>query len=88
MTMDDRIPIKPFLSPVPEVWGSPPKAGLAFQRAHAQVEVLDLSSLDCMDDRAVLVVASDGLWDVLSNDEVADIVNNALAQATDADPLV
>uniref|UniRef100_A0A914W8C7 PPM-type phosphatase domain-containing protein n=1 Tax=Plectus sambesii TaxID=2011161 RepID=A0A914W8C7_9BILA len=66
MTVDDKIPIKPFLTPVPEV------------------SVFDLQSLNSLTDRDVLILASDGLWDVLSNEDAAAIVQSALVHP-DAD---
>lgn len=66
MTVDDKIPIKPFLSPVPEV------------------RIFDLQrNLNALTDRDVLILASDGLWDVLTNDDAAAIVR--LALSTEAD---
>ncbi|CAI4228381.1 unnamed protein product [Auanema sp. JU1783] len=68
LTVDDRIPIKPFLTSVPEV------------------EVLDLRSLDSLTDKDVIIVASDGLWDVLSNEDAALIVRSALSTIDVDDP--
>lgn len=42
--------------------------------------MFDVRSLDSLTDREVIVMASDGLWDVLNNDEVAQIVRSALSQ--------
>ncbi|VDK54249.1 unnamed protein product [Anisakis simplex] len=60
LTADDKIPIKPFLSPVPEV------------------HVIDLNKYESLNENDVLIMASDGLWDVLSNEDVARIVNSVL----------
>uniref|UniRef100_A0AC34GWE0 PPM-type phosphatase domain-containing protein n=1 Tax=Panagrolaimus sp. ES5 TaxID=591445 RepID=A0AC34GWE0_9BILA len=62
MTADDKIAIKTFLSPFPEV------------------QVFDVRTLDTLTDREVIIMASDGLWDVLNNDDVAQIVRSALSQ--------
>ncbi|KAH7730997.1 Protein C42C1.2 [Aphelenchoides avenae] len=51
-----------------------------FLCAFPEVQVLDLRSLDELTDEEVLVMASDGLWDALSNDAVASIVRSSLAQ--------
>jgi len=59
VTVDHNIPIKPFLSPIPEV------------------TVFDLRNRE-LGDLDVLILASDGLWDVLGNDLVAEIVQNAI----------
>ncbi|KAI1716612.1 protein phosphatase 2C domain-containing protein [Ditylenchus destructor] len=68
MTVDDRIAIKPFLSP------------------HPEVQVFDTRSLHSLTEKDVLVMASDGLWDVFSNQEVFDMVNKSLSSsAGDAD---
>ncbi|TMS38765.1 hypothetical protein L596_005414 [Steinernema carpocapsae] len=69
ITVDDKIPIKPFLSAVPEV------------------QVFDISSLDVLTDRDVLVLGSDGLWDVLSNERVGEIVNSVLENSESDDHL-
>ncbi|VDK83365.1 unnamed protein product [Onchocerca ochengi] len=68
-TVDNKIPIKPFLSPVPEV------------------KVFDLHKFDSLCDKDVLVLASDGLWDVLNNDNVSMIVKTALNNSESADYL-
>ncbi|WKY03499.1 hypothetical protein Q1695_004900 [Nippostrongylus brasiliensis] len=60
-TVDDHLPIKPFLSSVPEV------------------RVFDLRSLDTLTDKDILIVASDGLWDVLSNEDAGLIVRSSLS---------
>ncbi|VDM56014.1 unnamed protein product [Angiostrongylus costaricensis] len=60
-TMDDHLPIKPFLSSVPEV------------------QVYDLRKLDVLTDKDVLIIASDGLWDVLSNEDAGLIVRSSLS---------
>ncbi|ETN74516.1 protein phosphatase 2C [Necator americanus] len=60
-TVDDHLPIKPFLSSVPEV------------------RVFDLRSLDALTDKDVLIIGSDGLWDVLSNEEAGMIVRSLLS---------
>ncbi|KJH48501.1 protein phosphatase 2C [Dictyocaulus viviparus] len=60
-TVDDHLPIKPFLSSVP------------------QVQVFDLRNLDSLTDKDVLIVASDGLWDVLSNEDAGLIVRSSLS---------
>ncbi|KAK0400198.1 hypothetical protein QR680_003399 [Steinernema hermaphroditum] len=60
ITVDDKIPIKPFLTAVPEV------------------QVFDISTLNVLSDRDVLVMGSDGLWDVLSNERVNEIVGSVL----------
>lgn len=44
-----------------------------------KVKVIDLHKLDSLSDKDVLIVASDGLWNVLSNEDVAKIVKSALA---------
>uniref|UniRef100_A0A7E4ZUG5 PPM-type phosphatase domain-containing protein n=1 Tax=Panagrellus redivivus TaxID=6233 RepID=A0A7E4ZUG5_PANRE len=67
MTANDKVAIKPFLSPYPEV------------------NVFDVRALDSLSDREVVVMASDGLWDVLSNEEVAMIVRSALSQTEFSD---
>ncbi|MFH4974010.1 hypothetical protein AB6A40_000719 [Gnathostoma spinigerum] len=69
LTADEKIPIKPFLSSVPEV------------------RVVDLHKLGSVSDNDVLILASDGLWDVLSNDDVARIVKSALNN-TEADDIM
>uniref|UniRef100_A0A0M3HVW8 PPM-type phosphatase domain-containing protein n=1 Tax=Ascaris lumbricoides TaxID=6252 RepID=A0A0M3HVW8_ASCLU len=69
LTADDKIPIKPFLSPVPEV------------------RVVDLHKLDSLSDKDVLILASDGLWDVLNNEDVALIVKAALNNNETAESL-
>ena len=48
------------------------------------MQVFDVRTLDTLTDREVIIMASDGLWDVLNNDEVAQIVRTALAH-NDAD---
>ncbi|XGW30338.1 hypothetical protein V3C99_009372 [Haemonchus contortus] len=60
-TVDDHLPIKPFLSSVPEV------------------RVFDLRNLDVLSDKDILIVASDGLWDVLSNEDAGLIVRSSLS---------
>lgn len=60
-TVDDHLPIKPFLSSVPEV------------------RVFDLRNLDTLSDKDVLIVASDGLWDVLTNEDAGLIVRSSLS---------
>uniref|UniRef100_A0A1I7WMH9 PPM-type phosphatase domain-containing protein n=1 Tax=Heterorhabditis bacteriophora TaxID=37862 RepID=A0A1I7WMH9_HETBA len=67
MTVDERLPIKPFLSPVPEV------------------QVFDLRRLDSLTDKDVLIMASDGLWDVLSNEDAGLIVRSALSTTEQSD---
>lgn len=42
--------------------------------------MFDLRSLDELADEEVLVMASDGLWDALSNDAVASIARSSLRQ--------
>ncbi|KAL3982526.1 Protein phosphatase 2C family protein [Acanthocheilonema viteae] len=68
-TADNKIPIKPFLSPVPEI------------------KVLDLRKLSSLCDNDVLVLASDGLWDALDNDDVSMIVKTALNNSKSTDYL-
>ncbi|VDN03417.1 unnamed protein product [Thelazia callipaeda] len=68
-TADGKIPIKPFLSPVPEV------------------KIFDLKKIDPLSDEDVLVLASDGLWDVLSNNDVTAIVKTALKNSDPTDYL-
>lgn len=41
--------------------------------------------MDVLTDRDVLIMASDGLWDVMSNDEAASIVQASLDQNNDYD---
>ncbi|KIH62737.1 protein phosphatase 2C [Ancylostoma duodenale] len=60
-TVDDHLPIKPFLSSVPEV------------------RVFDLRTLDVLTDKDVLIIGSDGLWDVLSNEDAGLIVRSSLS---------
>ncbi|KHJ97875.1 protein phosphatase 2C [Oesophagostomum dentatum] len=60
-TVDDHLPIKPFLSSVPEV------------------RVFDLRNLDSLTDKDVLIIGSDGLWDVLSNEDAGLIVRSSLS---------
>ncbi|KAL6739393.1 hypothetical protein Aduo_012858 [Ancylostoma duodenale] len=60
-TVDDHLPIKPFLSSVPEV------------------RVFDMRSLDVLTDKDVLIIGSDGLWDVLSNEDAGLIVRSSLS---------
>ncbi|CAJ0565242.1 unnamed protein product, partial [Mesorhabditis spiculigera] len=68
LTADDKLAIKPFLSPVPEV------------QVLAIRSLLSVTSLD------VVIVASDGLWDVLTNEDAARIVRSALSSSEEADP--
>nr|CAB3265078.1 protein phosphatase 1A-like [Phallusia mammillata] len=58
----DNVPLKPFLSPVPEV------------RVH------DLS--DSHHEDNILIMGSDGLWDVITNETAAQIVFNTLAKTS------
>uniref|UniRef100_A0A1I7YBB6 PPM-type phosphatase domain-containing protein n=1 Tax=Steinernema glaseri TaxID=37863 RepID=A0A1I7YBB6_9BILA len=69
ITVDDKIPIKPFLTAVP------------------QVQVFDISSLNVLTDRDVVVMGSDGLWDVLSNERVSEIVKSVLDNSESDDHL-
>lgn len=50
-----------------------------------QVRVFDTKELSSLTDQEVLVVASDGLWDVLTNEDVARIVRNSLANTDPED---
>lgn len=52
-----------------------------------QVKVVDLHKLDSLCDKDVIILASDGLWDVLNNDDVALIVKAALNNTESADYL-
>ncbi|CAD5220596.1 unnamed protein product [Bursaphelenchus okinawaensis] len=56
-----------------------------FLSASPEVTVLDLSTLEELTDSDVLVMASDGLWDVLSNEDVAKIVRTTLSQTDPSD---
>ena len=49
-----------------------------------QVRVLDVENED-ISEADVLVMATDGLWDVVSNDKVAEVVDNGLKLYEDAD---
>uniref|UniRef100_A0A914RG53 PPM-type phosphatase domain-containing protein n=1 Tax=Parascaris equorum TaxID=6256 RepID=A0A914RG53_PAREQ len=51
------------------------------------VRVVDLHKLDSLSDKDVLVLASDGLWDVLNNEDVALIVKAALNNNETAESL-
>ena len=48
-----------------------------FLTPQPEVRVLDVETED-ITDSDVLVMATDGLWDVMANERVADIVNNGL----------
>ena len=48
-----------------------------FLSPQPEVRVLDVETED-ITDSDVLVMATDGLWDVMANERVADIVNNGL----------
>uniref|UniRef100_A0AC34PUY6 PPM-type phosphatase domain-containing protein n=1 Tax=Panagrolaimus sp. JU765 TaxID=591449 RepID=A0AC34PUY6_9BILA len=67
MTADDKIAIKPFLCPYPEI------------------QIYDTRELECLTDKEVIILASDGLWDVLTNTEVANITRAALSHNDDDD---
>jgi serine/threonine protein phosphatase PrpC len=60
-TQYGQVPIKPFLTPEPEV------------------RVLDLEEASDLTNEDVLVQASDGLWDVASNQEIFDLVKRSLS---------
>ena len=49
------------------------------QKRVFQVRVLDLTK-EQWSDEDVLILGSDGLWDVVSNDKAAEIVRNTLKQ--------
>ncbi|GMR48624.1 hypothetical protein PMAYCL1PPCAC_18819 [Pristionchus mayeri] len=68
LTVDDKLPIKPFLSSVPEV------------------RVFDIRSLSTLTDRDVIIMGSDGLWDVISNEDAALIVKSSLSSSDPTDP--
>ncbi|CAJ0931355.1 unnamed protein product, partial [Mesorhabditis belari] len=68
LTADDKLAIKPFLSPVPEV------------------QVLSIRSLASVSSLDVLIIASDGLWDVLTNEDAARIVRSSLSSFDEGDP--
>uniref|UniRef100_A0A915ED07 PPM-type phosphatase domain-containing protein n=1 Tax=Ditylenchus dipsaci TaxID=166011 RepID=A0A915ED07_9BILA len=50
-----------------------------FLSAHPEVQVFDTRSMDCLSSSDVLVVGSDGLWDVFSNEDVFNIVNTSMS---------
>lgn len=52
-----------------------------------KVRVVDLHKLDSLSDKDVLILASDGLWDVLNNEDVALIVKAALNNNETAESL-
>ncbi|KAI6216980.1 PPM-type phosphatase domain-containing protein [Aphelenchoides fujianensis] len=51
-----------------------------------EVSVLDPSELGSLTEDHVVIMASDGLWDVLSNDDAAHIVRQSLAASEAEDP--
>ena len=57
-----------------------------FLTPQPEVRVLDLSSED-VTDSDVLIMATDGLWDVVANERVAEIVDNGLKLYEDADEI-
>ncbi|CAL4067880.1 unnamed protein product, partial [Meganyctiphanes norvegica] len=57
------LPIKPFLSPEPEV----------------SYRIFEIEKADLSDDD-VLVLATDGLWDIASNDKVVGLIEKSLNQ--------
>ena len=57
-----------------------------FLSAVPEVEVVDLRKLDSIGDLDVLIMASDGLWDVLSNEEAVTIVESSLRSTEPDDP--
>lgn len=42
-----------------------------------KVTVFDSTSLNSLSERDVLILASDGFWDVFSNEEVFELVNSS-----------
>lgn len=54
-----------------------------------EVKVFDIAGYSDesaeLNDRDVLIIASDGLWDVTANEEAANIVNAALSQFPEDD---
>ncbi|CAD5227341.1 unnamed protein product [Bursaphelenchus xylophilus] len=56
-----------------------------FLTASPEVTVFDLSTMSELTDSDVLIMASDGLWDVLSNEDVAKIVRTCLSQTDPSD---
>ena len=53
--------------------------------SHYQVRVLDVEREESVGDSDVLVMATDGLWDVVSNAAVAEVVKAGLKLYEDAD---
>ncbi len=56
-----------------------------FLTAQPEVRVLDVAGRDDVSEADTLVMATDGLWDVVSNERVAEIVQAGLTAYEDAD---
>ncbi|CAB3406455.1 unnamed protein product [Caenorhabditis bovis] len=67
-TAVDKLPIKPFLSAVPEI------------------SVFNLRELDSINYRDVIILASDGFWDVMTNEDASLIVRSSLGVSDFSDP--
>ncbi|XP_074406329.1 protein phosphatase 1M [Zonotrichia albicollis] len=70
--IDTNIEVKPFLSCIPKELSQ-------IYCSAFQVNVFDFAVHDIKEDD-VLIMATDGLWDVLCNDEVAHVVRSFLAE--------
>ncbi|XP_069440856.1 protein phosphatase 1H isoform X2 [Ovis canadensis] len=97
---DSNIYIKPFLSSAPEatlrllrpkcsirtpcLHETSPAPGIS-EKASQKVRVYDLSKYEHGADD-VLILATDGLWDVLSNEEVAEAITQFLPNCDPDDP--
>ncbi|CAD6195212.1 unnamed protein product [Caenorhabditis auriculariae] len=57
-----------------------------FLSAVPEVSVTNLRELDTLTDKDVVVVASDGLWDVLTNEDAGLIVRSSLGSTEPSDP--
>ncbi|GMT26058.1 hypothetical protein PFISCL1PPCAC_17355 [Pristionchus fissidentatus] len=51
-----------------------------------EVRVFDIRSLSTLTDKDVLILASDGLWDVITNEDAGLIVKSALSSSDPSDP--
>ncbi|CAI5446981.1 unnamed protein product [Caenorhabditis angaria] len=57
-----------------------------FLSAVPEITVTDLRDLDVLTDKDVVIVASDGLWDVISNEDAGLIVRSVLGSSDPTDP--
>ncbi|GMS96204.1 hypothetical protein PENTCL1PPCAC_18379, partial [Pristionchus entomophagus] len=57
-----------------------------FLSAVPEVRVFDIRSLSTLTDKDVLILGSDGVWDVISNEDASLIVKSSLSSSDPSDP--